>query len=129
MTQPRTAPPGLDCITITGLEVHGHHGVLEHERALGQPFVVDLALGLDLEPAATSGDLSHTVDYGTLSQGVHDAVASDPVDLIETLAQRIAQVCLGYEAVQWVRVTVHKPHAPIAVAFSDVAVMIERSRT
>ncbi|MGH3423547.1 MAG: dihydroneopterin aldolase [Nocardioidaceae bacterium] len=120
---------GPDRITITGIEAHGHHGVLEHERRFGQPFVVDVVLGLDLGPAASSGDLSRTVDYGTLSRGVHDAVASDPVDLIETLAQRIVEVCFGYEAVQWVRVTVHKPHAPIAVAFTDVAVTIERSRT
>lgn len=117
-----------DRISITGIEAYGYHGVLEHERRDGQPFVADLVLGVDLAPAAAGGDLSLTVDYGRLSEGVHDAIASDPVDLIETLAQRIVSMCFGYEKVQWVRVTVHKPHAPIAVAFSDVAVTLERSR-
>lgn len=123
------SPARLDRITINGIEAYGFHGVLEHERRDGQQFVADVELGLELGSAAVSGDLSRTVDYGRLSQGVHDAIASDPVDLIETLALRIVEVCFGYEAVQWVRVTVHKPHAPIPVAFSDVAVMIERSRT
>lgn len=124
-----TAPAALDLITVTGLEAWGYHGVLDHERRDGQRFVVDLTLGLDLAPAAQTDDLGRTVDYGTLSAGVHDAIASDPVDLIETLAQRIADLCLREEPVQWVRVTVHKPQAPIPVAFSDVAVTIERSRT
>lgn len=120
---------GLDRITVQGIEAYGYHGVLDQERRDGQWFVVDVDLGVDLGPAAASGDLSHTVDYGRLSLGVHDAVAYDPVDLIETLALRIVEVCFGYEAAQWVRVTVHKPHAPIAVTFTDVTVTIERSRT
>lgn len=122
-------PEHLDQITVTGIRATGRHGVLDHERRDGQEFVVDIDLGLDLRPAAATDDLSRTVDYGTLSQGVHDAIASDPVDLIETLAERIAGVCLQSALVQWVRVIVHKPEAPIAVTFTDVAVTIERSRT
>jgi 7,8-dihydroneopterin aldolase/epimerase/oxygenase len=122
-------PDRLDTITISGIEALGHHGVLPHERADGQRFVVDLVLGLDTRPAAWSDDLSRTVDYGSLTQRVHDAVASDPVDLIETLAERVADLVLDVEPVRWVRVTVHKPEAPIPVAFADVAVTIERSRT
>ena len=121
--------PADDTITITGIEVYGHHGVLESERRDGQRFVVDLTLGLDTRPAAWSDDLSRTVDYGSLTQQVHDAVASDPVGLIETLAERVAGLVLNVEPVRWVRVTVHKPEAPIPVAFADVAVTIERSRT
>jgi dihydroneopterin aldolase len=119
----------LDRITITGIEAYGHHGVLPEERRDGQRFVVDVDLGLDTRAAARSDDLSRTVDYGSLTQRVHDAVASDPVDLIETLAQRVAGLVLDVEPVRWVRVTVHKPEAPIPVAFADVAVTIERSRT
>ncbi len=118
-----------DRITLTGLEVRGRHGVFERERRDGQLFVVDLVVGLDVHAASQGDDLSRTVDYGGLAQRVHDATASDPVDLIESLAQRIADVVLADLLVQWVRVTVHKPEAPIPVTFQDVAVTIERSRT
>lgn len=123
-----SAPDGLDLITLTGITATGHHGVLAHERSDGQRFVVDVVLGLELRPAGSSDDLSRTVDYATLARGIHDAIASDPVDLIETLAERIARVCLEFALVTWTRVTVHKPEAPIAVAFADAAVTIERSR-
>lgn len=116
-----------DLITLTGLEAIGHHGVFDHERAEGQRFVVDVRLSLDTGPAARTDDLSATVDYGSLAQRVHDVVAGEPVNLIETLAERIATVCLADPSIGWVQVTVHKPDAPIAVAFDDVAVTIERS--
>ena len=119
----------LDRITITGIEAYGYHGLLPEERRDGQRFVVDIDLALDTRAAAWSDDLSRTVDYGSLTQRVHDAVASDPVGLIETLAERVAGLVLDVEPVRWVRVTVHKPEAPIPVTFTDVAVTIERSRT
>lgn len=117
-----------DRIELRGLSATGYHGVFDHERRDGQTFVVDVALELDLERAATSGDLAHTVHYGELAEQVHAIIAGDPVDLIETLALRIVNVCLGHEAVCWASVTVHKPEAPIEVAFSDVAVTMERSK-
>ncbi|MDQ3103899.1 MAG: dihydroneopterin aldolase [Actinomycetota bacterium] len=117
-----------DRIRIAGLEAYGHHGVLDHERRDGQRFVVDLDLWLDLGPAGTTDDLSRTVDYGQLTQRVHDAVASAPVNLIETLAQRIADLCLEQAWVHRVTVTVHKPQAPVPVTVTDVAVTLERSR-
>jgi 7,8-dihydroneopterin aldolase/epimerase/oxygenase len=115
-----------DELALTGLECWGHHGVFEHERRDGQTFVVDLVLGLDTAPAAASDDLSATVDYGSLALAVRAAVERDPVDLIETLAQRIAEVCLLDHRVEWVRVTVHKPDAPIEATFHDVALTITR---
>lgn len=124
-----SVPEGLDRITVTGIEAYGYHGLLAFEREQGQRFVVDVVLGLDLERAAQTGDLDASVHYGTLSERVADAVASDPVDLIETLALRILGICFGFAPVQWASVTVHKPEAPIPVTFSDVAVTIERSRT
>jgi len=120
--------PGSDRIDLRGLEVFAHHGVLPQERRDGQTFVVDVTLGLDLAPAAETDDLAATVDYGTLAQAIHDAVANDPVDLIETVAERVVGLCMKVSSVEWVSVTVHKPSAPIAVAFSDVSVTIERSR-
>ena len=82
-----------DELALTGLECWGHHGVFEHERREGQRFVIDLVLGIDTVPAAASDNLSETVDYGSLASSVKAAVEKDPVDLIETLAHRIADVC------------------------------------
>ncbi|MEJ7774645.1 MAG: dihydroneopterin aldolase [Nocardioidaceae bacterium] len=117
-----------DELAVTGIECFGHHGVLDIERREGQPFVIDLALGVETAPAAVSDDLRDTVDYGSLVASVKAAVEKDPVDLIETLAQRIADVCLLDAGVAWVRVTVHKPDAPVDATFSDVALTITRRR-
>lgn len=121
-------PDGLDRIDLRGIAAHGFHGVFDEEKKNGQTFVVDVSLGLDLGPAAREHDLTKTVHYGILAQQVHDAIVSDPVDLIETLALRMVDLCLAEESVQWASVTVHKPEAPIAVTFDDVAVTIERSK-
>ncbi|EFQ83337.1 dihydroneopterin aldolase [Aeromicrobium marinum DSM 15272] len=121
-------PEGLDRIELTGLRGTGHHGVFEHERRDGQEFGVDVVLGLDLEAAGRSDDLSATVDYGTLAEGLHAILVGEPVDLIETLGVRMVDLCLSDPRVRWASVTVHKPEAPIAQTFTDVAVTIERSR-
>ncbi|RNL62222.1 dihydroneopterin aldolase [Nocardioides marmoriginsengisoli] len=118
-----------DQLAVRGIEIYGHHGVFDFERRDGQIFVIDLVLGMDTRSAASSDDLTKTVHYGLLVDAVKEAVENDPVDLIETLAQRIADVCLAYEQVDWVDVTVHKPNAPIEATFSDVALTIRRSRT
>ena len=97
-------------------------------RNSGQPFVVDLICELDLAPAGADDDLGQTIDYGHLAQAVVADVEGDPLDLIEALAERIAETCLGYPAVQRVEVTVHKPHAPLPVQVADVAVTLTRSR-
>jgi len=117
-----------DRITLTGLKVQANHGVLDFERANGQLFIIDVTAWLDLSPAALSDDLGNTVHYGELAEEVVAVVASDPVDLIETVAERVAQVVLAHTPVERVEVTVHKPQAPISVEFDDVAVTIERSR-
>ena len=117
-----------DKITLTGLQVHAHHGVFDVEREQGQLFVIDVVAWLDLSPAALSDDLANTVHYGELAEEVVAAVAQDPVDLIETVAERVAQVVLAHTTVERVEVTVHKPQAPISVPFADVAVTIERTR-
>lgn len=122
------APVSRDRITLTGLKVQANHGVFDFERTNGQLFVIDLTVWLDLSPAALSDDLNNTVHYGELAEEVVAAVASDPVDLIETVAERVAQVVLAHAPVERVEVTVHKPQAPISVEFADVAVTIERSR-
>lgn len=120
--------PASDQLRITGIECHAHHGLFESERLTGQRFVVDLVLGLDTARAARTGALEDTVDYGGLVVSVRDSVEADPVDLIETVAQRVADVCLGDTSVEWVEVTLHKPDAPIPATFHDVAVRILRRR-
>ncbi len=117
-----------DEIVLTGLRVFGRHGVFAHERRNGQEFVVDLALTLSLDAAAASDDLADTVDYGALADRVAAIVGGEPLNLIEALAGRIADAVLGDLRVQAVRVTVHKPQAPIAQDFADVAVTVRRSR-
>lgn len=117
-----------DELSVTGIACFAHHGVFEHERRTGQPFVIDLTLGVDTRAAAASDDLRDTVDYGSLVAAVKAAVERDPVDLIETLAQRISDVCLAQDRVGWVRVTVHKPDAPIDATFTDVVLTITRRR-
>ncbi len=117
-----------DRVVLTGLRAWGRHGVLVHERAQGQHFVVDVVLHLDLAPASTSDDLTRTVDYGVLAEAIVADVQGEPLDLIEALAERVAQTCLRHDAVTEVEVTVHKPEAPIGVAFTDVAVTLTRSR-
>jgi dihydroneopterin aldolase len=118
-----------DQLAVRGIEIQAHHGVFDFERRDGQIFLIDLLLDLDTLEAAAGDDLAKTVDYGALVTEVVAAAEKDPVDLIETLAQRIADVCLGFEAVVTAHVTVHKPHAPIAATFSDVALTISRSRS
>ncbi|MFF3561957.1 dihydroneopterin aldolase [Streptomyces sp. NPDC002574] len=118
----------MDRVALRGLRARGHHGVFEHERREGQDFVVDLVLGLDTAPAAATDDLTRTVHYGIVAEEVAAVVQGEPVDLIETLAQRIADQCLEHELVEEVEVTVHKPQAPITVPFDDVTVSIIRRR-
>lgn len=116
----------LDVLTLTGLEVFAHHGVFDFERENGQLFVLDVQLWLDTAGAAGGDDLAQTVHYGELAEEIAAAVAGDPVDLIETLAERVAGVVLAHPPVRQTRVVVHKPDAPITVPFADVSVTITR---
>jgi dihydroneopterin aldolase len=118
-----------DEIALTGLRAMGYHGVLPHERVEGQLFIVDVVLHLSLAPAAEGDALAATIDYGDLASRVVKAVESDPVDLIETVADRVMGIALSYASVESTEVTVHKPNAPIEVPFADVAVTLRRERS
>jgi dihydroneopterin aldolase len=115
-----------DRIEIIGLRVRGHHGVLATERELGQDFLVDALLDCDISRAAATDDLAMTVNYATLAEELAQIIAGDPVDLIETLAERLASVCLAHPTVTAVELTVHKPEAPVGLPFTDVRVRIHR---
>ena len=118
----------MDSITITGIEVFAYHGVLPEEKSAGQRFLIDVELDLDLTGAATTDDLGQTVDYGSLAQRIHDLVASERWDLIETVASRVAESVFEDPRVETVVATVHKPRAPIPVTFGDVSVTVRRDR-
>lgn len=117
----------LDSLTLTGLEIFAHHGVFDFERENGQTFIVDVTVWLDTRPAAAGDELAATLHYGELAEEIHRVSAADPVDLIETLAERIAATVLAHAVARRVRVTVHKPDAPIRVPFADVSITITRS--
>ncbi|MEO7261447.1 MAG: dihydroneopterin aldolase [Jatrophihabitantaceae bacterium] len=118
----------IDRIALTGLRVRGRHGVFDFERADGQDFVVDVELEFDTRAAAASDQLSDTVHYGELAEALAAVIAGEPVNLLETLAGRLCRVCLADARVAAATVTVHKPQAPIALSFGDVAVTIRRER-
>lgn len=114
-----------DRIEILGIRGFGFHGVLAEERAQGQEFTVDVVLGTEVTQAAATDDLANTVNYAEVATRVHDHITGEPVDLIETLAVRIADDVLAMGAI-WVEVAVHKPSAPIPVPFDDVVIRIRR---
>ena len=119
----------MDTITLTGVHANGTHGVLAFEHERPQTFVVDVTLHLDLAAAGQSDDLNDTIDYGRVAKDIVAVIEGPHVDLIERLAQRIADKILAdAPAVASIDVTVHKPHAPIVVAFADVSVSISRVR-
>jgi dihydroneopterin aldolase len=118
-----------DRIELRGLKVFGHHGVFEHEKRNGQDFLVDLTVWVDLAPAGASDALADTLDYGELASLAAGIVAGPPFDLIEAVAHHIAQAVLDYDdRAAEVEVTVHKPSAPIPLAFADAAVTARRRR-
>ena len=114
-----------DRIEVLGIRGFGFHGVLPEERAQGQEFTVDVVLGTEVTQAAATDDLANTVNYAGVATRVHDHITGEPVDLIETLAVRIADDVLAMGAI-WVEVAVHKPSAPIPVPFDDVVIRIRR---
>ena len=117
-----------DRIELRGLTVRGNHGVFDHERRDGQDFVIDITVWIDLADAAASDDLDDTYDYGVLAQRAADIVAGPARNLIETVAAEIAEAVMTDARVHAAEVVVHKPGAPIPLAFADVAVVARRSR-
>jgi dihydroneopterin aldolase len=110
-----------DVIRITGLTLHGFHGVFEDEKRDGQTFVVDVAIELDGQRAGTTDTLEHTVNYSLVVDAIATVVTGDSVDLIETLAYRVGDVVLAFDGVGAVDVTVHKPNAPVAHPVTDIS--------
>lgn len=119
-------PPDAEIIRLAGIECFGHHGVYPSERRDGQRFVVDATVLL--ARPSRDDDVATTVDYGALAGALASDVADDPVDLIETLAGRLADRVLLHHAVAAAVVTVHKPDAPMPAHVADAAVTVVRRR-
>jgi len=127
VTSGGTAPgESGDSITLKGLRIEAHHGVLAEERREGQPFVVDVTVWLDLSEAGEHDELAATIDYGKLATEIHRRVSGERWNLIEKVAERVADLVLEDGRVTRVAVTVHKPRAPIDVEFEDVSVTVVR---
>jgi dihydroneopterin aldolase len=118
-----------DQIVLTGIHGFGYHGVFDHERKDGQDFFVDLTLSVDLTAPSNSDAIEDTVNYAEITDLVVEEITSNPVNLIEKLAGRIAERVLNQHLkVQAVSVTVHKPQAPVSAQLKDIAVLVTRTR-
>jgi 7,8-dihydroneopterin aldolase/epimerase/oxygenase len=118
-----------DAVFISGLALHAYHGVMQHEAKVGQTFTLDIELEIDLSEASRSDKIAHTVGYDRVVAVASEAFCGRRYRLVEAAAAAVAEVVLDrFIAVLSVRVTVHKPHAPIAATFADVGVSIVRSR-
>jgi dihydroneopterin aldolase len=116
-------------IFVNGLVLHAFHGVMPHEAKVGQPFVLDLMLDIDLTEASRTDTLKHTVSYEQLVKTASEAFSARRYRLVEAAAGAVAEAVLDrYPPVRSIRVTVRKPHAPIAAIFDDVGVIITRAR-
>jgi dihydroneopterin aldolase len=119
-----------DVIFITGLSVHARHGYLDYEAEVGQRFVIDLELTADIAEASRSDKLSDTVSYANVVATATAAFKDANYKLLERAAGAVADSVLSaFPKIETIKVTVHKPHAPIAAIFDDVGVILTRHRT
>ena len=118
-----------DGIFIKGLLIHARHGLLEHESEVGQRFVIDLELDTDLSESSRTDKLSDTVSYSNVVATATSAFKDTNYKLLERSAGAVADaILLAFPRIRAVKVTVHKPHAPIAAIFEDVGVVLTRAR-
>jgi dihydroneopterin aldolase len=118
-----------DSVFVTGLSLHAYHGVMQHEAKVGQAFKLDLVLDIELANASRSDKLMDTVGYDQVVELASRAFCARRYRLVEAAAGAVADAILArFSKVTAVRVTVRKPHAPIAATFTDVGVTIARSR-
>ena len=118
-----------DTIFITGVVIHARHGVMEHETEVGQRFVIDLELYTDLSESSHTDRLVDTVSYANVVTTATSAFKNTNYKLLERAAGAVADAILTtFSRIRTVKVTVHKPHAPIAAIFDDVGVVLTRNR-
>lgn len=120
----------MDKIYLNELTFYGYHGVFPEENKLGQRFLVDLVLAMDLSEAGSTDAIDKTIDYGDVYERVRKIVEGKPVKLVETVAEKItAELLQSYERLQFCTVKVIKPDPPIPGHYRSVAVELTRSRS
>ena len=117
-----------DVIKITGIKTFGYHGVFENEKKSGQDFFIDIEYRYETSQAIAKDEIEKAIDYGAVISKVKSIVEAESKNLIETVADEIAQDLLRDLKIEWVKVTLHKPHAPVEISFKDIAVVVERSK-
>lgn len=117
-----------DRISLRGIRVFAHHGVYSEEQERGQIFLIDVDVELDLATAGATDDLADTLDYGRLADEIASRASRERWDLIERVAQRVAELVLEDDRVSSVDVTVHKPEVVLPVPVAGVSVSISRHR-
>lgn len=118
----------VDQVAVTGIRARGTHGVLDFEKRDGQEFSCDVVMHVPITRAGRTDDLADAVDYSVVAKQAHDVLAGPSLDLVETVAERIASVVMADTRLLAVDVTVHKPRAPVGVPFGDVTVRVRRTR-
>ena len=117
----------MDIIRIDNLEVYAYHGVYDEEKEKGQYFYVNAELYTNTRKAGMNDDLDASTNYGTVCDFIHDFMTKHTYDLIETVAEQLAQaLLLEFKLVKSVLLEIRKPHAPIEKEFESVSVEIER---
>lgn len=118
-----------DTIFVTGLHIHAHHGVMEHEAKVGQRFVLDLELSLDLSAGSHSDKLADTVSYSAIVDTATEVFTRRNYRLIEAAGGAVADaILMSFPQISAIRITVRKPHAPIAAIFGDAGIILTRRR-
>ena len=117
-----------DKVILKGMRFFGYHGCLDAERALGQWFVFDLELTMDLSAAGDRDALADTLDYAGVYERVKSVAEGPPVALIETLAATVIRACFTFPQVHKVKIVVKKPQAPLGGPLDYAGVEMERSR-
>lgn len=117
----------MDKIIFKGMQFYGYHGVFSEENKLGQTYLVDLDVYMDLQPAGESDQLEKTINYAHLYELVQKIVEGEPYKLIETIAEKIAfQALQTFQSMEEIMVRVTKPNPPIPGHYDAVAVEIRR---
>ena len=117
-----------DTIKITGIKTFGYHGVFENEKSSGQEFLVDIEYKYETKETIEKDAIELAIDYAAVISQVKSIVEIGSKNLIETVADQIANELLNNFKINWIKVTLHKPHAPVDISFKDISVIVERSK-
>jgi 7,8-dihydroneopterin aldolase/epimerase/oxygenase len=119
-----------DKIILAGLAFYGYHGVMMEENNLGQRFRIDLELGIDMKAASKSDDVRDTISYAHIYDRVKGAFEEHRFKLIEALGHHIiVRLFENFPQIEWVRIKVRKPEAPLPIVVGEAAIEMVRARS